>query len=237
MDRTRQVGDDRDMRLILIRHGQTPSNVRGLLDTAEPGAGLTELGRQQAEAVPTVMAPEDIDAIYASSLLRTQQTAQPLAEARGLDIVVRSGIREVIAGELEMRGDEEAGELYVGTIFSWGGDLNARIPGGEAGREAFDRYDTVVAEAYRSGARSAVMFSHGAIMRAWTAARAHNITSEFAATRPVSNTGVIILDGEPGQGWQALAWEEHALGGQPLGDWQHAGAASHATNSAHNGTD
>ena len=31
------------MRLLLIRHGQTPSNVDYLLDTAVPGAGLTAL--------------------------------------------------------------------------------------------------------------------------------------------------------------------------------------------------
>lgn len=35
------------MRLILIRHGQTPSNVEHFLDTAVPGPGLTELGSQQ----------------------------------------------------------------------------------------------------------------------------------------------------------------------------------------------
>ena len=31
------------MRLVLIRHGQTPSNVCGLLDTAPPGPGLTHI--------------------------------------------------------------------------------------------------------------------------------------------------------------------------------------------------
>ena len=32
------------MRLILVRHGQTPSNIERLLDTGAPGPGLTELG-------------------------------------------------------------------------------------------------------------------------------------------------------------------------------------------------
>ena len=40
------------MRLILIRHGETPSNVRGSLDTSLPGPGLTDLGQEQAEAIP-----------------------------------------------------------------------------------------------------------------------------------------------------------------------------------------
>ncbi|MCM1975585.1 histidine phosphatase family protein, partial [Streptomyces sp. G1] len=36
------------MRLLLVRHGQTPTNVDYLLDTAVPGPGLTELGLAQA---------------------------------------------------------------------------------------------------------------------------------------------------------------------------------------------
>jgi broad specificity phosphatase PhoE len=37
------------MRLLLIRHAQTTSNVLHLLDTAEPGAALTEVGRHKLQ--------------------------------------------------------------------------------------------------------------------------------------------------------------------------------------------
>src|SRR5690606_13810229 len=93
------LGHDGDMRLILIRHGQTSSNVADLLDTAEPGADLTDLGRQQASAVPRSLADEDIDVVYASTLVRTQQTAEPLVAERGLELRVRDGVREVRAGD------------------------------------------------------------------------------------------------------------------------------------------
>ncbi|HEY1158028.1 MAG TPA: phosphoglycerate mutase family protein, partial [Arthrobacter sp.] len=39
------------MKLLLIRHGETPGNVLGQLDTDHPGPGLTELGERQAEAM------------------------------------------------------------------------------------------------------------------------------------------------------------------------------------------
>src|SRR5689334_1597685 len=108
------------MRLLLIRHGQTPSNVGFLLDTAVPGPGLTELGERQAAALPEALAGEDIEAVYASTLLRTRLTAAPLAAARGLDVIVRDGIREVSAGDLEMLpGHSERGELYMRTVFAW----------------------------------------------------------------------------------------------------------------------
>ncbi|MEU6254646.1 histidine phosphatase family protein [Streptomyces sp. NPDC047043] len=196
------------MRLLLIRHGQTPSNVDFLLDTAIPGPGLTALGEQQAAALPEALADEDIEALYASTLVRTQLTAAPLAAARGLDVLVRDGIRELEAGDLEMLpGNTEQGELYMKTVFAWAaGDTELRMPGGESGAEALARYDAVVAEAAGSGAGTVAMVSHGAAIRMWTAARADNVDIPFAAARPLDNTGVVILEGSPTDGWKAITW-------------------------------
>ncbi|MEV4049128.1 histidine phosphatase family protein, partial [Streptomyces sp. NPDC049744] len=107
------------MRLLLIRHGQTPSNLKHLLDTAEPGPGLTALGQEQAAALPDALASEKIGALYASTLVRTQLTAAPLASATGLEVRVRAGIRELTAGDLEMRGDDDAARTYMHTAFAW----------------------------------------------------------------------------------------------------------------------
>lgn len=83
------------MRMLLIRHGQTPSNLGHFLDTAHPGPGLTDLGLRQAAALPGALAGEDIAALYASTLTRTQLTAAPLAAERGLEVLIRDGIREL----------------------------------------------------------------------------------------------------------------------------------------------
>ncbi len=196
------------MRLLLVRHGQTPSNVDYLLDTGVPGAGLTALGEQQAAVLPEALADEDIEAVYASTLIRTQLTAAPLAAARGLEVLVRDGIREVFAGDLEMvRGDTEEGVRYMRTVFAWAaGDTGLRMPGGESGAEVLARYDSVVAEAAASGAGTVAMVSHGAAIRMWTAARVANVDVPFAAAHPLDNTGVVILEGAPADGWKALTW-------------------------------
>ncbi|WP_405670404.1 histidine phosphatase family protein [Streptomyces sp. NBC_01530] len=211
------------MRLLLVRHGQTPSNVDFLLDTAVPGPGLTALGERQAAALPEALADEDIEALYASTLVRTQLTAAPLAAARGLDVLVRDGIRELTAGDLEMLpGDTEQGALYMKTVFAWAaGDTALRMPGGESGAEALARYDAVVAEAAGSGAGTVAMVSHGAAIRMWTAARADNVDVPFAAARPLDNTGVVILEGSPTDGWKALTWEGATVA--PSGDSGPAG--------------
>ncbi|MEV1076686.1 histidine phosphatase family protein [Streptomyces sp. NPDC050211] len=202
------------MRLLLIRHGQTPSNVDHLLDTAVPGPGLTALGERQAALLPEALADEDIEALYISTLIRTRLTAAPLAAARALDMIVRDGIRELTAGDLEMLpGDGEHGRTYMETVFAWAaGDVELRMPGGENGTEALARYDAVVAEAADSGAGTVAMVSHGAAIRMWTAARADNVDIPFAAAHSLDNTGVVVLEGSPADGWKALSWAGAVVG-------------------------
>ncbi|MDH6213279.1 histidine phosphatase family protein [Streptomyces pseudovenezuelae] len=213
------------MRLILVRHGQTPSNVDFVLDTAVPGPGLTALGEQQAAALPEALADEDIEALYVSTMVRTQLTAAPLAAARGLDPVVRDGIRELSAGDLQMLpGDSERARVYMRTVFAWAaGDTELRMPGGENGVEALARYDAVVAEAAASGAGTVAMVSHGAAIRMWTASRADNVDVPFAAAHPLDNTGVVVLEGSPTDGWKAISWAGAVV--TPAGEGGPAGQA------------
>lgn len=196
------------MRLLLIRHGQTVANLDYLLDTAFPGTDLTELGERQAAALPEALADEDITAVYASPLTRTRRTAAPLAAARGLEVLVRDGLREADAGDLEMLpGDSGEGLRYLHTLLAWmNGDTGLRLPGGESGDEALARYDAVVAEAAASGAGTVAMVSHGAVIRLWTAVRADNIDEDFAVSHGLENTGVVVLEGSPADGWKALSW-------------------------------
>lgn len=206
------------MKLLLIRHGQTPSNVRGLLDTGAPGAELTKLGHEQARALPKALDGEPIDALLVSTLVRTQLTASPLATARKLDTDVHDGLREISAGELEMRGDRDSIISYMTTVFAWAsGDLERRMPGGPDGHETFGRFDAVIAEAHSSGIGTLAVVSHGAMIRSWAGARASNLSVPFVARNQLSNTGVVVLEGGPA-GWEALTWMGQAVGGPELAD-------------------
>lgn len=205
------------MRLILIRHGQTSSNVAGLLDTAIPGAVLTSLGEEQADSLPQALAAESIGAVYASTAVRAQQTAAPLAAARALPVIVRDGIREISAGDGEMQGTPEAVQTYIDGIVAWAyGDLDARIPGGESGHEVFARFDGVVEEVVASGVGTVAVVSHGAMLRSWLGLRASNIDGHFIGTHPITNTGVIIVTGDTVAGWTVETWTGDAIGGPEL---------------------
>jgi probable phosphoglycerate mutase len=206
------------MRLLLIRHGQTPGNVLGRLDTAHPGPGLTDLGLRQAAAIPDALRSDPIDAIFVSTLLRTQLTAHPLAVDRGLKLQVASGLHEIEAGALEGLRDRESVRTYLETAVAWGsGDLDKRMPGAHDGHEFLRRFDTDIAAAAASS-DVAVVFSHGAAIRVWTAARAQNVPPTFAGTNELDNTGVVEFTGSPDEGWVLLSWAGLPVGGMSLAD-------------------
>jgi len=202
------------MRIILIRHGQTSSNIGRHLDTGEPGAPLTNLGHEQANLLPRTLENERIDAIYASPLLRTQQTAKPLASARGISVQTRSGICEVSAGDLEMANDENSIQTYLKIVMDWAdGSEEAMILGaGENGSDVLRKFDRVVDEVRASAVDSAVFVSHGAIIRSWVGSRCVNIEPGFVAQTPVLNTGVVVVEETDGQ-WRVVQWQEQPIGG------------------------
>lgn len=215
------------MRLILVRHGQTPSNVAGLLDTAPPGPGLTETGHRQARAVPPALAAQRLDAIFASNQTRAQQTAAPLAAARGLEVSVVAGLREIAAGELEMAGDADSVHRYIRTLMSWlDGDLAQRIPGGPSGVDFLERYDAAV-EAIADSVLdvagpdgAAVAVSHGAAIRAWAAIRAEITLAgpgPSLGRRHLDNTGAVTLERDGRGSWRVLDWRTEALGSIVIG--------------------
>jgi len=208
------------VRLLLIRHGQTPHNVTGALDTAHPGAGLTTLGRAQAAAVPAAIAGEEVSAVYASALVRTQLTAAPLADALGMDVRVRDGLEEVTAGSLELRSDKEAVHAYVGCLADWmRGDLDRTVPGGVTGHDFHRRYDRALRSIAgdHSARDTVVVFSHGAAIRVYTALAA-GLDPEVSTELRIMNTGMSVLEGDPTTGWQLAAWSSEPLGGLDLED-------------------
>lgn len=196
------------MRLLLIRHAQTPLNAARVLDTVIPGPELSELGRQQAAALVETLAGEDIQAIYASVLTRTQRTAGPLARARELAVTVREGLHEIPAGEFEGRDGQDAYLGYQSTLLSWVSDLQERMPGpgGESGREFFARYDAAIESICQDGHQCVAVVSHGAAIRVWVCGRVLNLPRDFSSDNYLLNTSIAVLDGDMRSGWRLLSW-------------------------------
>lgn len=77
----------------LLRHGKV-HNPSGILYGRLPGYHLAASGRAMAQGVAEHLEPADITYVAASSLIRAQETATPLATSKGLKIVTDDRVIE-----------------------------------------------------------------------------------------------------------------------------------------------
>jgi probable phosphoglycerate mutase len=85
--------------VLLVRHGQTPTTGK-LLPGRAPGLHLADTGLEQARRAAERLGVLDrIDAVYASPLERTRETAAPIAAARNLKVQIDKGLLECDFGQ------------------------------------------------------------------------------------------------------------------------------------------
>lgn len=85
--------------MLLVRHGTTPTTGT-MLPGRAPGLHLADTGRDQAQAVADRIAEFNrIDAIYASPLERTRETAKPIGKATSTQVKIERGLLECDFGE------------------------------------------------------------------------------------------------------------------------------------------
>jgi probable phosphoglycerate mutase len=84
--------------VLFIRHGENEWTQSQKLAGRTPGVRLNEQGRKQAEALGERLAKVKLDAIYASPLERTMETAEAIAKRHNLEIQQRPGLLEVDYG-------------------------------------------------------------------------------------------------------------------------------------------
>ncbi|MEV4311340.1 histidine phosphatase family protein [Actinocrispum sp. NPDC049592] len=195
------------MQLLLVRHGQTPSNLARALDSKPPGAPLTEEGHSQAAAFAARIATSPVVAVYASTAIRAQQTAEHIASTHGLDVQVIQGVQEVFVGDLEGKTTEEALKTFIEVYDKWTqDDLTACMPGGESGQEVQARYLAAV-EAIKAKHPDGlvVLVSHGGAIRLAAEWLAANVDGRVAKIGILPNTGHVLLEAN-GDGWQCLEW-------------------------------
>lgn len=214
-------------RLILLRHGETTSNVSGALDTHLPGALLTPRGEEQARLAGELMyrlAPRGVDSVSCSYAVRAGQTAV-LATQRYLELCGSLGadgvvpgiatlrpqavpeIHEVNVGSYEMRAGEEAQRAYAEALEGWlRGDPTARVGGGETYQHLVARMRAVLEERGMRGGTHVVV-AHGGIIRV-TATHATGTDPEWALAHRIPNCQAIALDtaGSEFGRWRVAYW-------------------------------
>jgi len=193
--------------ILVVRHGESVGNLGRRLTSAAPGEPLTERGRGQVAAVAERLRARKIAHVYASPLLRAQQTGELLAAAFGVGLGTLDGVREVSMGRHEGSEADEDWAQVDATFLRWfDGDLPAGIDGGETGDAVVARIRQAlheVADMHRG--ETVVVVSHGGAMRLALPRCASDVADHHARERPIPNCGVAELSVD-GNAWTLLQW-------------------------------
>lgn len=176
--------------LIFIRHGETDWNrqqrFQGQIDVP-----LNDTGRAQAARLAQRLAAEPCDVLVCSDLLRTRQTAEPLARAWGRAALPDAAFREQSFGIVD--------GLDVPTIQARHADLwtlwleqraDFQLPGGESLRQFHARVmKGLQALVQQHAGKSITVVSHGGVLdMLWRTAR--GLPIEGLRSCEIPNTGI-----------------------------------------------
>lgn len=144
--------------ILLVRHGQTPTTGSVLPGRAK-GLHLADAGKGQAAAVAErIAAMPKVDAVYASPLERTRETAAPIARKLGKKVVSEKGLLECDFGEWTGKPLKDLAKLPEwSTVQRYPSGF--RFPGGESFSEMQTRITDAIARlvvAHRGGVVVAV---------------------------------------------------------------------------------
>jgi broad specificity phosphatase PhoE/ribonuclease HI len=151
--------------VVLVRHGVTSHTLEkrfsGGLASANPG--LSDEGRAQVRAVADWLQPlaERVDAIVASPVRRTLESAEILGAALGHAVGVEPGFAEMEFGSWDGLTFAEVGERHPEDLEAWLGSLDVAAGGGESFRVVEKRVLDGLARLLEGRAgRTVVVVSH-----------------------------------------------------------------------------
>lgn len=125
--------------ILLIRHGENDYVKKHRLAGRLPGVHLNKKGQEQARLLAEKLRDVPVKAIYSSPLERTLETAAPLAQALGLEVIPRLGLIETDFGEWQGESLKKLGRLKAWRMVQYRPSL-MRFPGGETFAEIQMRY-------------------------------------------------------------------------------------------------
>ena len=173
--------------LLIVRHGQTAENVRGvLLGRGDPP--LTDAGREQARRLAATLPRPAL--VISSPLQRARHTA----EAFGVPVEIDTRWIELDYGELDGRSPSDVAEE---TWQRWRADASYAPPGGESLMDLGNRVRAACVDV--SGAASdgtVVVVTHVSPIKA-AVAWALDVPDEVAWRMYVEDASVTRIDIEP----------------------------------------
>lgn len=186
----------RQTHLYFIRHGETDSNVRGLLHGVTD-VPLNELGTRQAELIAERIAGlDDLDRIVSSPLQRALNTARAIQRRSGLPLRVHERLKEMNFGAAEGIPFEQLGDRYPEQSALFLDPLadEARYPGSESRAEFFQRVERTVDDiANQYLGQHIVVVAHGGFISAMLGALLRENANNWRE-RPILNCSLTHIE-------------------------------------------
>jgi broad specificity phosphatase PhoE len=155
------------MQLYFIRHGEVEEKYHKVFGGSRIDMGLSPLGVKHGEAIAAWLKDTHLDALYASPMLRVQQTLAPLATQRAMQPQLMAGLREVDFGDWTGNRWDQVQTHFGVSAFDW---LEIIESNGIANGEDIDSLKSRVREcllhithAHPHG--KVAIFCHGGIIR------------------------------------------------------------------------
>jgi probable phosphoglycerate mutase len=117
---------------VLLRHGETPlTPQKRFSGSGGTNPSLSAAGREQAHRTAEALARRGtVEAVIASPLTRTRETAAIVATRLGLDVTIEDGLRETDFGAWEGLTFGEVRDRYPDDLNAWLADPEAHPTGG-----------------------------------------------------------------------------------------------------------
>lgn len=191
------------MKLFFTRHGESQANIERIISNRDRPHSLTAKGRTQAAFLAEQLVPEPITAIYASPILRAQETAQIIAQRVGAPIYTNDALREFDCGCMEGRGDAEAWTAHHTVVAAWANhDYAQCIPGGESFTDMQARFVPFVQqliEAHGQSDTALLLIGHGSLLMHMLPLVVSNLEQTFIDQQGMRNCiylRTVVKDGQ-----------------------------------------
>jgi len=201
--------------MYFARHGESEANVEKRMANEVGTYHLTALGRDQATRLAEYAASEHIDHLYASPILRAQETAQIVAARTGLTFITRPELREFSVGCYEGSSAHEAWAEYWEVENEWmdKGNHQAKVGGGECYDDIEARFLPLIHELTQQFGQTEariMLVGHGGTFCSMLPLLLTNVSPEFARFHRMSPASAVKAEYLGNGKFTCLLWGDIA---------------------------
>ena len=186
-----------DTFVLLVRHGETSETAEHRYPSTRD-LPLSEGGRAQGTALVRVLQDVPLEAVLTSESRRARETAEILAEGRGLTPEILSQLGEMHFGQLGGLTLDEAVQSFPDIFKRWQTNpFEVTLPEGEAFLDFVGRVRRTRRELSRAWAgRTIAVVTHGGVIGVWRCLEEGRPWEDFWQSIPAPGTGVWLIHAE-----------------------------------------